>query len=132
METKKNIVVVDDNEDIVAIVKMILDGKGYDTDGAKSGRELFHLLEDKKPDLIILDIMMPQKNGLEVLAQLRHSPTTAKIPVILLTAKRGYNDIVDGYKVGADYYITKPFSSSQLINGIKFVLHERRIEQGEG
>ncbi len=66
--------------------------------------------------------MMPQMDGLEVLTRLKGEPSTATIPVILLTAKVQYEDVLGGYKMGADYYITKPFTSTQLLNGINLLL----------
>jgi CheY-like chemotaxis protein len=124
MAEKRTIMVVDDNPDIVTIVKTILEGKGYGVQCAYSGPEAFTALDQLKPDLIILDIMLPQMDGLEVLTRLKGSPDTASIPVILLTAKVQYEDVLGGYKLGADYYITKPFTSTQLINGINLLLGE--------
>ncbi len=124
MEKNKTIMVVDDNPDIVTIVKTILEGKGYGVQSAYSGQEAFNLLAEQKPDLIVLDIMMPQMDGLEVLTRLKGDNTTATIPVILLTAKVQYEDVLGGYKMGADYYITKPFTSTQLLNGINLLLGE--------
>ena len=116
--------VVDDNPDIITIVKTILEGKGYRVMSASSGQELLNMLNGQKPDLIILDIMMPEMDGLEVLTRLKGVPETASLPVILLTAKVQYEDVLGGYKLGADYYITKPFTSTQLTNGINLLLGE--------
>jgi CheY-like chemotaxis protein len=124
MDTKKTIMVVDDNPDIITIVKTILEGKGYSVASAYSGKELLAHLDSQKPDLIILDIMMPEMDGLEVLTKLKETPDTSSIPIILLTAKVQYEDVLGGYKLGADYYITKPFTSTQLINGINLLLGE--------
>ncbi len=124
MDAKKTIMVVDDNPDIVTIVKTILEGKGYTVQSAYSGLEVFTRLEEQKPDLIVLDVMLPQMDGLEVLTRLKGTPDTSSIPVILLTAKVQYEDVLGGYKLGADYYITKPFTSTQLINGINLLLGE--------
>ncbi len=120
--SKKTIMVVDDNPDIVTIVKTILEVKGYTVQSAFSGQEVLSLLKEQKPDLILLDIMMPQMDGLEALTRLKENPETASIPVILLTAKVQYEDVLGGYKTGADYYITKPFTKNQLLNGINLVL----------
>jgi len=124
MDTNKTVMVVDDNPDIITIVKTILEGKGYNVFSAFSGAELLNMLKDQKPDLIILDIMMPEMDGLEVLSRLKAMSDTATIPVILLTAKVQYEDVLGGYKLGADYYITKPFTSTQLVNGINLLLGE--------
>ena len=126
MDSKKTIMVVDDNPDIITIIKTILEGKGYNVVSASSGQELLNLLKNQKPDLIILDIMMPEMDGLEVLTKLKGVTDTTSIPVILLTAKVQYEDVLGGYKLGADYYITKPFTSTQLINGINLLLGERK------
>jgi CheY-like chemotaxis protein len=124
MDTKKTIMVVDDNPDIITIVKTILEGRGYTVFSASSGPELLSILPNHKPDLIILDIMMPEMDGLEVLTRLKGKAETATTPVILLTAKVQYEDVLGGYKLGADYYITKPFTSTQLVNGINLLLGE--------
>jgi two-component system, OmpR family, alkaline phosphatase synthesis response regulator PhoP len=126
MDTQRTIMVVDDNPDIITIVKTILEGKGYQVLSASSGQELLNLLTDRKPDLIILAIMMPEMDGLEVLGRLKAVTETASIPVILLTAKVQYEDVLGGYKLGADYYITKPFTSTQLVNGINLLLGESK------
>jgi len=84
--------------------------------------KVFSLLEEKKPDLIILDVVMPHMDGLEVLERLKGTAETSSIPVILLTAKVQKENMLRGYKLGADYYIPKPFNSAQLFNGINFVL----------
>jgi CheY-like chemotaxis protein len=124
MDTKKTIMVVDDNPDIITIVKTILEGRGYTVFSASSGPELLNMLPNHKADLIILDIMMPEMDGLEVLTRLKGKTESATIPVILLTAKVQYEDVLGGYKLGADYYITKPFTSTQLVNGINLLLGE--------
>ncbi len=119
--TQSTIMVVDDNPDMVTIVKTILEIKGYGVQSAYNGLEVFNLLQEQKSDLILLDIMMPQMDGLEVLKRLRGNPDTASIPVILLTAKAMYEDVLGGYKMGADYYITKPFTKTQLLDGINLI-----------
>ena len=98
--SKKTILVVDDNPDIVTIAKTILESKGFEVQTAFSGPEAFSQLEEIKPDLIILDVMMPQMDGLEVLRKLREIPDYSSIPVILLTAKVQYEDVLKGYKLG--------------------------------
>ncbi len=126
--SKRTIMVVDDNADIVAILKAILEDKGYALQFAYSGQEAFNLLGDQKPDLIILDILMPTIDGLEVLTRLKGDPDTASIPVILLTSKVEYKDVLIGYKMGAEYYITKPFTKGQLLKGINLVLGEDQAQ----
>jgi len=127
--SKTTIMVIDDHPDILDIVKTILERSGYVVQVANSGMEAFSLLEENKPDLIILDIMMPQLDGLKVLQQLKGNADYSSIPVILLTVKVQHEDVLKGYKLGADYYITKPFNSSQLIIGIKFILSKYKNTQ---
>ncbi len=120
--SKKTIMVVDDNPDIVDNLRLLLEQKGYNVRCAYNGKEVFAGLKEQKPDLILLDIMMPKMDGLEVLNRLKGNPSTSSIPVILVTAKVQYEDILGGYKTGADYYITKPFTEIQLLTGINLLL----------
>ncbi len=89
---------------------------------AYSGEELFASLKEQMPDLILLDIMMAQMDGFEVLTRLRENSDSASIPVIFLTAKELYDDVIRGYIMGAEYYITKPFTFTQVLEGINLVL----------
>ncbi len=120
--SNRTIMVVDDEQDMVDLIKTMLEAKGYGVQSANSGQEAFNLLGEQRPDLIILDIMMPQMDGLEVLTRLRENSDTASIPVIFLTAKVHEEDLRRGYKMGAKYYITKPFTSTQVLEGINLML----------
>ncbi len=120
--SKITIMVVDDIPDQVEIVRLMLEKKKFKVKCADSVPQLFAGLEEQKPDLIILDIMMPQMDGLEVLTRLKGNPATASIPVILLTAKVMYDEVLGGYKRGADYYMTKPFTHVQLLTGVNLLL----------
>ncbi len=121
----ERILVVDDNEDVAQITASFLTAKGYIVETAHDGRRALELIAAAPPDCVLLDIMMPEMSGIEVLNQLKGSAATADIPVILITAKSRDADVLTGYKEGADYYITKPFSSQQLIYGVRLVLGER-------
>lgn len=114
--------VVDDNADIIAIVKTILEASGHAVITAGNGEELLNRLQEVQPHLILLDIMMPVMDGLQALKQLKGNPETSSIPVILLTAKVQYEDVLTGYKHGAGYYLTKPFGAGQLLNAVNLVL----------
>ena len=114
--SKGTILVADDDPDIVAIAKTTLEDTGYVVQTAYNGMEVFSRLEEQKSDLIILDIMMPQMDGLKVLQQLKGNADYSSIPVILITAKIQQENMVRGYELGADYYIPKPFTSAHLIN----------------
>lgn len=118
----QNILVVDDNPDAIAIVRTTLEARGYNVIGAQSGKEALDLVDANPPDLILLDVMMPEMSGIEVLERLKNVPRTSQIPVILLTAKTQDDDVIGGYRVGADYYITKPFTTRQLMYGVELVL----------
>ena len=122
------ILVVDDNEDNVDIARQMLLSRGFEVRVAYNGPSALTSVEQQRPDLILLDIMMPQMSGMEVLDRLRANPATAGVPVILVTAKDQDEDLLAGYKYGADYYITKPFSAKQLLYGIGLVLGTERPE----
>jgi len=126
--SKRTILVVDDNPDIMAVIRTILEMEGYVVQSAFSGQEAINLLEGQKPDLILLDIMMPQLDGLEVLTRLKGNPSTSSIPVILLTSRVEYEHVLEGYKKGAAYYITKPFTRHQLLVDINSILSK---DQGD-
>ena len=130
-KSKKTIMVVDDDPEVVAILRMKLEDKEFNVKYAYSGPLLFIGLEAQKPDLILLDIMMPQMGGLEVLERLKGNPGTASIPVILLTAKVLDEDVQRGYKLGADYYIKKPFDRFKLLASINLLLgvHDRQTAE---
>jgi CheY-like chemotaxis protein len=118
----KSILVVDDNEDVARITARLLTAKGYAVRTACNGARALALVAEQAPDCILLDIMMPEMSGTEVLNRLKQESATATIPVILVTAKTRDEDVLSGYKEGADYYITKPFSAQQLIYGVRLVL----------
>ena len=120
------ILVVDDDQDNVTIAREILLSRGFEVRVAYNGPSALASVEQQRPDLVLLDIMMPQMSGMEVLERLRANPATAGVPVILVTAKDQDEDLLAGYKYGADYYITKPFSAKQLLYGIGLVLGTER------
>ncbi len=114
--------VVDDEIEMVKVVRGMLKEKGFNVTCAYDGLQVFYVLKQQKPDLIILDILMPQMDGLEVLTRLRCNPATASIPVILLTEKGEPEDLIKGYERGAEYYIPKPFTKNQLLDGVNSIL----------
>ena len=118
------ILVVDDNEDVLHITASFLTAKGYVVDTAVDGQHALAQIAAEPPDCVLLDIMMPDMSGIEVLNRLKERPETSSIPVILVTAKSRDEDVLTGYKDGADYYITKPFSAQQLVYGVRLVLGE--------
>ena len=120
------ILIVDDEKDIVDLVAYNLEKEGYETLRALDGEKALQLVRTKTPDLVVLDLMLPGIQGLEVCKRIRKVPETAAIPIIMLTAKGEEIDKVLGLEVGADDYITKPFSVKELLARVKAVL--RRSE----
>ena len=116
------VLLVDDNDDNLRIMREILVARAFDVRIAHDGPSALKLLEQQRPDVILLDVMMPEMDGMEVLDRIKASPEMADIPVILVTAKSQDEDLLTGYKFGADYYITKPFTAKQLLYGIGLVL----------
>lgn len=122
------ILVVDDEKDIVTLVKHHLKKEGFAVIQAFSGGEALDIVHTEDVSLIILDIMLPGLDGIEICRQVKKSEKTANIPVILLTAKSSEPDIVSGFQAGADDYITKPFSPAVLVERVKAVLR-RAVKQ---
>lgn len=125
MAAKRTALVVDDEPDIVGILKKMLEAEGYEVLCGNDGLEVFDLLKQRRPDILIIDRIMPGMGGMEVIARLKESPETASIPIIMLTSMGKFDDVSEGYKQGADGYITKPFTRNQIINGINLVLASR-------
>lgn len=119
----KKILIVDDEKPISDIIKFNLTKEGYDTVTAFGGKEAVAVFEEEKPDLIILDLMLPELDGLEVAKEIRK---TSHIPIIMLSAKDSEFDKVIGLEIGADDYVTKPFSNRELLARVK--AHLRRTE----
>lgn len=121
----KKILIVEDEKDVLELIRYSLDKAGYATDTALTGQEALYSAIDNKPDLILLDVMLPEVDGLEVCYNLKSNPATQNIPVIMLTAKSTEADIVKGIEMGADDYITKPFSPRVLLARIGDVLSRK-------
>ena len=128
MSKSKKLFIVEDEEDIVELISYNLKREGYCIDVAMSGDEALKLIPHSIPDLILLDRMLPGADGLEVCRELKRNPVTENIPIIMVTAKSEESDIVTGLELGADDYITKPFSIKVLIARINTVLRRRRNE----
>jgi DNA-binding response OmpR family regulator len=123
----KRILIVDDEEMIVRTVKAYLDREGFKTYTAYDGEEALRAFEEKGPDLIVLDLMLPKASGIEVTRKIR---ATSRVPIIMLTAKAAEADRVVGLELGADDYVVKPFSPRELVARIRAVL--RRIDGASG
>lgn len=119
----KRILIVDDEQDIVDLLRFNLENEGYETVTAGDGLQALEFAK-QRPDLIILDVMLPGKDGWEVMRELRQSPATQNIPVIFLTAKAGEIDEVVGLELGADDYVVKPISMRKLLARVKAVFRK--------
>ena len=127
----KKILAVDDERHIVRLVQVNMERAGYQVVTAFDGREAMEKIEADKPDLVILDVMMPYMDGFEVLQTLRQNASTRDLPVIMLTAKAQDADVFRGWQSGVDSYLTKPFNPTELLSFVKRIL-ERGDEGGSG
>ncbi|MBI5868770.1 MAG: response regulator transcription factor [candidate division Zixibacteria bacterium] len=129
MESAKKIMVVEDEKDIGELVLRYLQREGFSASRIGDGRTALARAEAELPDLLILDLMLPGIDGLEIAQRLRRNSRTALIPIIMMTAKGDESDKLLGLEIGADDYIAKPFSVKELVARVKSVL--RRIERSE-
>jgi DNA-binding response OmpR family regulator len=114
METNARVLVADDEPHLLRLVKFRLEREGYDVLIATDGDEALGLARRERPDLCVLDVMMPKRSGFDVLRELRADPECAGMKVIMLTARAHDRDVDAGFALGADDYITKPFSPQEL------------------
>src|SRR5215813_7653401 len=121
----ERILIVDDDEDILLIVQTILSSAGYSAFTAHNGREGVEAARELAPDLILLDVMMPELSGWEVCTTLKNAPETRQIPIAMLTVKSEIRDLITGMQVGADDYITKPFTRRKLLSTVRRLLEEK-------
>jgi two-component system phosphate regulon response regulator PhoB len=128
---KEKILIVEDEEDILELVRYNLAKEGYQVDGVMSGEDALQRVKGEEYNLLVLDLMLPGVDGLDVCRMLKRDPKTARLPVIMLTAKGEEADIVVGLELGADDYITKPFSPRVLIARIKAVLRRSQPPEHE-
>ena len=125
MARRKKILVVDDERDLVELIGMNLQRNGYEVVSAHDGAMGLELARKTRPDLIVLDVMMPGLSGRDVTMALKGDPDTAAIPILMLTAKTEETDIIVGLSMGADDYVTKPFSMKVLVARIAAVLRRK-------
>ena len=123
--SKERILIIEDEEDILALIHFNLVKEGYKVECATSGEEGFKKAKDTLPDLILLDLMLPGMDGREVCQKLRGIPDTKQCPIIMLTAKGEEHDVIQGLEIGADDYVSKPFSFQVLLARIRAVLRRR-------
>ncbi len=120
----KRVLIVDDEEVIRKFLKIHLAKLGYEVKEAADGEQAIEQLGIDDFDLLICDILMPKKNGWEVMKEVKSNPKTRNLPVIILTAKNEDSDMFKGYDLGANYYMTKPFTKAQLFYGLKLMFDE--------
>ena len=125
--SKSTIVVVEDEEDIYEVVRYNLEKEGFHVHGAFSGEIAQQKIKVHHPDLVLLDLMLPGISGLDLCRKLKHQDDTREIPIIMVTAKTEDSDIVAGLELGAEDYITKPFSPRVLIARVRSVLRRQKI-----
>lgn len=126
----KKILAVDDERHIVRLVQVNLQRAGYEVVTAFDGKEALEKIKSEKPDLVVLDVMMPYMDGFEVLQTLRKDPETRELPVIMLTAKAQDADVFRGWQSGVDCYLTKPFNPMELISFVRRIF--KSLDDGGG
>ncbi|MEO0254207.1 MAG: response regulator transcription factor [candidate division WOR-3 bacterium] len=131
MKNKGLIYAVDDESDIIELLQHHLEKAGYEFKGFYDALSFLHHLREKKPDLIILDLMLPDYDGIELCKELKKEENYKNIPVIMLTARTKLEDKILGFEIGADDYVTKPFSPRELVARVNAVLRRYREKQEE-
>ncbi|NDG64057.1 MAG: response regulator, partial [Planctomycetes bacterium] len=135
INTNRTALVVEDEPEIADLVKFHLEREGVDVTITRSGRRALELARKSIPDLLVLDLMLPDLDGLEVCRRLKENDETKKIPVVMLTARGSEADIVTGIEMGADDYVTKPFSPRVLMARLQNAMRKHGIpgvEQHDG
>lgn len=122
----KRVVVIEDEEDILELISYNLRREGFDVKGASSGEEGLALVESSQPDIVLLDLMLPGLSGLDVCRRLKANKALSSIPVVMVSAKGSESDIIEGLELGADDYVTKPFSPGILTARVRAIL--RRMQ----
>lgn len=126
------VLVVDDELHIVELLRFNLELSGFEVIDTQDGREAFDMITEEKPDLVLLDWMLPGVSGIDILTKIRSSEETKNLAVIMLTAKNVETDMIEGLDKGADDYITKPFSIQELMARVKTVLRRLKISESKG
>jgi len=117
-ETTRKVLIVDDEPNIVTALEFLLKRSGYDVRLAANGAEALEQVETYRPDVVLMDVMMPIKSGFEVCQRMRERPELAQIKIVMLSAKGSEAEVSKGLSLGADLYITKPFSTQELVSTI--------------
>jgi two-component system alkaline phosphatase synthesis response regulator PhoP len=127
----RKILTCDDEKHIVRLIQVNLERQGYEVITAYNGAECLERVAEDRPDLIVLDVMMPEMSGFEVLDKLKSNPDTATIPVIMLTARAQDSDVLRGWQSGVECYLTKPFNPMELIAFVKRIFSMEENQNDE-
>ena len=127
--SKPKILVIEDERSLVEVLSINLEREGFEVVVAHDGQEGLRQVQLKLPDLVVLDLMLPNKSGLEVCRELRMGPRTREVPIIMVTAKAEESDELVGFATGADDYVTKPYSMKVLVQRIKKELRRRQMKE---
>jgi two-component system, OmpR family, alkaline phosphatase synthesis response regulator PhoP len=119
---KTRILIVEDDPDIAELMARYLDRAGFQTERAANGREALHVVATRLPDLLVLDLMLPHVDGIEICRSLRASAATASLPIIMVTARADESERIVGLELGADDYLAKPFSPGELVARVRAVM----------
>lgn len=128
---KKSILVVEDEESLLKLESILFTSKGYDVTGVRDGRAALEALAQSRPDVVVLDVMLPGPDGFEICRAIKDDPETSDIPVVILTAKKSSMDLERGRTAGADAYLTKPFKSVKVLEVIEGLIAGARSAKGE-
>jgi two-component system alkaline phosphatase synthesis response regulator PhoP len=122
---KSRVLIVEDEPNIVLSLEILLQRAGYDTMAAGDGEEGLELIRRQRPDVVLLDIMLPNRNGYDVCRAVKADPTLSSIPIIMLTAKGQEVEILKGLEIGASAYIAKPFGNAEILEAVRAALEPR-------
>ncbi len=128
--SKKEILIVEDEESLLKLESLLLTTRGYKVRGVENGQEALDCVADRKPDLMLLDVMLPGVDGFEVCRQIKGEEATRHIHVIMVTAKKSREDMERAEQVGADWFITKPFKSAMLVETVRRFLSGDFVSDG--
>jgi DNA-binding response OmpR family regulator len=128
----KSVLIVEDEENIGIALRYLMKGQGYEVRFARDGEEALAMAEESPPDLMLLDVMMPKRDGYDVCQTLRANPACRSIKIIMLSAKGRDIEVEKGLALGADAYMTKPFSTKELAAKVRAMLGEGEDEAGDG
>ncbi|MEL6864994.1 MAG: response regulator [Bacteroidota bacterium] len=119
---RKTILLVDDEPNILAPLEFLIKKEGYQTLTASNGKQAIALMQQAQPDMVLLDVMMPEMNGFETAQEIRKNPAWEHIHIVFLTAKSTSEDKINGYSSGGEIYLTKPFDNDELLHTVNEIL----------